>query len=86
MAKRPWLARTQRHWAPATHPMRRSRSPPDGGHQRLLDVRGELAERGDVIGDVGTTGASDGCHLHFMAFEDGSTVDPIGLTVMHGRE
>lgn len=39
---------------------------------------GERVERGDVIGYVGTTGASTGCHLHLMAFEDGETVDPMG--------
>lgn len=39
---------------------------------------GERVERGDVIGYVGTTGASTGCHLHFMTFEDGETVDPMG--------
>lgn len=38
---------------------------------------GQRVERGDVIGYVGTTGASTGCHLHFMVFEDGGTVDPM---------
>ena len=43
---------------------------------------GERVERGDVIGYVGTSGASTGCHLHFMVFEDGETVDPMGGFVM----
>lgn len=38
---------------------------------------GQRVERGEVIGYVGTTGYSTGCHLHFMVFENGSTVDPM---------
>jgi murein DD-endopeptidase MepM/ murein hydrolase activator NlpD len=38
---------------------------------------GQRVQRGDVIGFVGTTGASTGCHLHFMVFENGRTVDPV---------
>lgn len=38
---------------------------------------GQQVRQGDVIGYVGTTGASTGCHLHFMVFEDGATVDPM---------
>ncbi len=32
--------------------------------------------RGQVIGYVGTTGSSTGCHLHFETREDGTPVDP----------
>jgi murein DD-endopeptidase MepM/ murein hydrolase activator NlpD len=32
--------------------------------------------RGTVIGYVGTTGTSTGCHLHFETREDGTPVDP----------
>lgn len=39
---------------------------------------GEQVERGDVIGYIGNTGYSTGCHLHFMVFEDGATTDPMG--------
>lgn len=39
---------------------------------------GQRVERGDVIGYVGNTGYSTGCHLHFMVFENGATVDPMG--------
>jgi len=38
---------------------------------------GQNVQRGDVIGYVGTTGYSTGCHLHFMVFENGATVDPM---------
>ena len=38
---------------------------------------GQKVQRGDIIGYVGTTGASTGCHLHFMVFENGATVNPM---------
>jgi murein DD-endopeptidase MepM/ murein hydrolase activator NlpD len=38
---------------------------------------GEHVSRGELIGYAGTTGWSTGCHLHFMVYENGSTVDPM---------
>ena len=38
---------------------------------------GQRVRRGDVIGYVGSTGYSTGCHLHFMVFRNGRTVDPM---------
>ncbi len=39
---------------------------------------GQQVARGDIIGSVGNTGFSTGCHLHFMVYANGSPVDPAG--------
>jgi murein DD-endopeptidase MepM/ murein hydrolase activator NlpD len=38
---------------------------------------GEQVSEGEVVGYVGTTGYSTGCHLHFMVYRDGATTDPM---------
>jgi murein DD-endopeptidase MepM/ murein hydrolase activator NlpD len=38
---------------------------------------GQYVEEGQVIGYAGTTGYSTGCHLHFMVYVNGYTVDPV---------
>jgi murein DD-endopeptidase MepM/ murein hydrolase activator NlpD len=38
---------------------------------------GARVDRGDVVGYVGTTGWSTGCHLHFTVMENGHPVDPM---------
>ncbi|MDO4792073.1 MAG: peptidoglycan DD-metalloendopeptidase family protein [Buchananella hordeovulneris] len=39
---------------------------------------GQYVNRGDLIGYVGTTGRSSGCHLHFEIWRNGATTDPLG--------
>lgn len=39
---------------------------------------GSVVARGQVLGIVGTTGFSTGCHLHFGMERNGSLVDPMG--------
>jgi len=46
---------------------------------RITVSEGQLVERGQMIGTVGTTGRSTGPHLHFGAFIRGVKVDPLQL-------
>ena len=47
--------------------------------QRLEVSEGRRVAAGDLIGRVGNTGLSTGCHLHWMAWRDGSLTDPLSL-------
>lgn len=38
---------------------------------------GDHVKRGQVVGYIGTTGWSTGCHLHFTVMENGVAVDPM---------
>lgn len=38
---------------------------------------GQKVSKGEVVGYVGTTGYSTGCHLHLMVWENGSKVNPM---------
>ena len=39
--------------------------------------QGARVGRGDVVGSVGTTGWSTGCHMHFTVLRNGNPVDPM---------
>jgi murein DD-endopeptidase MepM/ murein hydrolase activator NlpD len=43
---------------------------------RFSTFRGQKVRQGDVIGYVGSTGFSTGCHLHYMVMRNGRPVNP----------
>jgi murein DD-endopeptidase MepM/ murein hydrolase activator NlpD len=46
-------------------------------HQSVVGAAyGQQVSTGDVIGWIGTTGVSTGCHLHYEVRINGSPVDP----------
>ena len=46
-------------------------------HLGAVGVRqGQQVDAGDFLGVVGSTGYSTGCHLHFMAGQDGRVINP----------
>ena len=50
------------------------------GHMSALQVQaGQRVNRGDVIGQMGSTGRSTGTHLHFEIRQGGVMLNPLGL-------
>ena len=45
-------------------------------HLERIRTHGGRVQRGTVVGYEGSTGNSNGCHLHFEVYEDGTFVDP----------
>ena len=50
------------------------------GHMSEVKVRrGQKVKRGDIIGEVGSTGLSTGPHLHYEVHKDGVPMDPVNF-------
>mgnify|MGYP000925138674 CR=1 FL=1 len=47
--------------------------------QSMSVVAGQTVTAGQVIGAVGTTGYSTGCHLHFSTWVNGQITDPMSI-------
>jgi murein DD-endopeptidase MepM/ murein hydrolase activator NlpD len=45
---------------------------------QILVQDGQIVQRGDIIGTVGSTGLSSGPHLHYHIWLDGVNVNPLG--------
>jgi murein DD-endopeptidase MepM/ murein hydrolase activator NlpD len=55
-----------------------------GHSSKLLVTEGQFVEVGQMIGLIGTTGYSTGCHLHFEVNINGEHKDPMKWMIEHG--
>jgi murein DD-endopeptidase MepM/ murein hydrolase activator NlpD len=46
---------------------------------KVLAKEGQLVERGEIVGEVGATGRVTGPHLHWSAWVNGTSIDPLSL-------
>lgn len=47
--------------------------------QKIYVTVGQTVNRGDQIGQMGSTGRSTGIHLHFEIYKNGTRLDPLGF-------
>ena len=47
--------------------------------QSMAVSPGQYVNRGQLVGGIGSTGLSTGCHLHYMANINGQSINPMGL-------
>jgi murein DD-endopeptidase MepM/ murein hydrolase activator NlpD len=53
---------------------------------KLLVSKGQKVSKGDVIAEVGATGAANGPHLHFEVRKDNTTVNPLDYITLSDSE
>ena len=56
-----------------------------GHNQRNIVTEHQYVDRGDVIGYIGDTGVSNGPHLHFEIWREGSPIDPQSMIFSYRR-